>query len=448
MRKNLVKGMAALCMCAAFASCSHDTDFESTHQRVVFDNLKNQYSANFIKMYGEINPNQSWDFTSNVNASQARTRTSNAVESERYDVGNTYFSYCKTDEDAIKALKNSESCDLTVTEKINSTQSVSHSVKGTAKMIDWNNFFSAKLTPSFASIEKSNQATYRYYHLGFSYNNGEPQEMIANIRVVGNNSYDNWYDALTGSAIHHSYRMVNTIGAVGNGFWSAYYADGRNQGKYHYTPISQVREFTVTVDGNVERIYWGFDCDGDEIFTDVVCLVENYAIPEPIEKRYMIEDLGSVGDFDFNDIVVDFVDNQMGSKKAYIRAMGGTLDFTLNVAGQAIWTKSIDGPKLADPINVGDMVNTNPIDFTKVYAEIDVPGWIPVQNNISVTVTYKDARSSTGTGTYTIPFPEVGQVPMMFATYVNVPWMKERINFPEWWVDYSKILNPDENPEE
>ena len=32
--------------------------------------------------------------------------------------------------------------------------------------------------------------------------------------------------------------------------------------------------------------------------------------------------------------------------------------------------------------------------------------------------------------------------------YVNVPWMKERINFPEWWVDYSKILNPDEDPEE
>jgi hypothetical protein len=37
---------------------------------------------------------------------------------------------------------------------------------------------------------------------------------------------------------------------------------------------------------------------------------------------------------------------------------------------------------------------------------------------------------------------------MMFATYVNVPWMKERINFPEWWVDYSKIFNPDEDPEE
>ena len=74
MRKNLVKGMAALAICAAFASCSHDTDFESAHQSAVFDNLKNQYSANFIKMYGEINPNQSWDFTSNVNASQARTR--------------------------------------------------------------------------------------------------------------------------------------------------------------------------------------------------------------------------------------------------------------------------------------------------------------------------------------------------------------------------------------
>ena len=69
-------------------------------------------------------------------------------------------------------------------------------------------------------------------------------------------------------------------------------------------------------------------------------------------------------------------------------------------------------------------------------------------NNISVTVKYSDENSETGSSFYTIPFPEVGKVPMMFATYVNVPWMKERINFPEWWVDYSKILNPDEDPEE
>ena len=50
MRKNLVKGMAALCMFAAFASCSHDTDFE-TSNRVRVDNLKNEYSATSLRVW-------------------------------------------------------------------------------------------------------------------------------------------------------------------------------------------------------------------------------------------------------------------------------------------------------------------------------------------------------------------------------------------------------------
>ena len=54
MRKNLVKGMAALCMCAAFASCSHDTDFEASNQEFTVENLKNEYKAAFEQKYGKI----------------------------------------------------------------------------------------------------------------------------------------------------------------------------------------------------------------------------------------------------------------------------------------------------------------------------------------------------------------------------------------------------------
>ena len=72
MAKNLLKGMAALAICAAFASCSHDTDFESANQEYVVENLKNEYKANFIKKYGEIDPNQSWDFTEISNESVTR----------------------------------------------------------------------------------------------------------------------------------------------------------------------------------------------------------------------------------------------------------------------------------------------------------------------------------------------------------------------------------------
>jgi hypothetical protein len=49
-------------------------------------------------------------------------------------------------------------------------------------------------------------------------------------------------------------------------------------------------------------------------------------------------------------------------------------------------------------------------------------------------VKYSDENSETGSSFYTIPFPEVGKVPMMFATDILVPWMEERINFPQWWL--------------
>ena len=158
----------------------------------------------------------------------------------------------------------------------------------------------------------------------------------------------------------------------------------------------------------------------------------------------MIEDLGTTDDTDFNDIVVDFKDDQQGHQTAIIRAMGGTLDFTLKVAGTAVWTKSVNGPTLTPAINVIDMVNTGLDDilYSKELDNISISGWDPSTNNISITVKYSVDDSKTGTTIYyeyDIPFPEVGQVPMMFATNINVPWMVEREDFPKWWLEvYSK----------
>lgn len=73
--------------------------------------------------------------------------------------------------------------------------------------------------------------------------------------------------------------------------------------------------------------------------------------------------------------------------------------------------------------------------YSKVIAQFPISGWIPNANNISVTVTYKDETTKTGSTFYTIPFPEVGQVPMMFATDPSVFWMVERQDFPTWWLE-------------
>ena len=445
MVKNLLKGMAALCICAAFTSCSHDIDFEAANQEFVFENLKNQYSANFIKKYGEIDPNQSWDFTGYSSV----TRAGETVESAQKDEGYNFYGYCYVDTKAMNDLLSGSSTDYTIT-----FDGETYHVTGTASNITFNPYFSAKITPSFARIDEFNATTYRYYHLHFAWGNNQDMEMISKISVVGRSGTEYWYDGKSnGTVIHRTSRLTNTLPAVGSGNWYAYYTSKTDLNtKYNYVPVTTVREYKITATTNagevIERTYWGFDCDGAENgLVDLICLVNDYTIPNPIVKRYMIEDLGTTDDTDFNDIVVDFQDDQLGNQTAIIRAMGGTLDFTLNVADNPVWTKSVNGPALTPAINVEDMVNTTPnkIIYGKELAKFSVSGWNPSTNNISITVKYSDENSVTGAKTYTIPFPEVGQVPMMFATDPSVPWMVERQDFPEWWLENHSDSTDDES---
>lgn len=434
MNKFLLKGMAALYICAVFASCSHDMDFEAANQEFVFENLKNQYSANFIKKYGAIDPNQSWDFT----GYSSMTRASETVESTQKQEGASFYGYCYIDTKAMNDLLSGSSTSYDIT-----FDGVTYHVTGTASNITFNPYFSAKITPSFARIDENTRGIYRYYHLHFAWDNSQDMEMIAKIKVVGHDD-EYWYDGKSnGTVIHRTSRLTNTLPAVGSGNWYAYYTSTTDLNtKNNYNPVTTVREFKITAATNtgdkVERTYWGFDCDGAENgLVDLICLVDDYTIPNPIIKRYMIEDLGTTDDTDFNDIVVDFKDDQLGHQTATIRAMGGTLDFTLNVADSPVWTKSVNGPTLTPAVNVEDMVNTNPndISFSKELAKFSISGWNPDENNISVTVTYKDETSKTGKTLYTIPFPKVGQVPMMFATDPSVNWMIERYDFPKWWLE-------------
>jgi hypothetical protein len=161
-------------------------------------------------------------------------------------------------------------------------------------------------------------------------------------------------------------------------------------------------------------VFYCFDCDGNGDFSDIVCL----SIPTVAAKRYMIEDLGSIGDFDFNDIVVDVYDN--GTKQiAKIRAMGGTMDFTLKI-GNTTWSKSENG---FDP-NI--MYNTHTPDYDAVLAEFEVTGW--KDNNISVLVNDKNSGK-----VLTIKFPKAGEAPMIVAFNPGQEWMRERKQIPSDW---------------
>ena len=184
--------------------------------------------------------------------------------------------------------------------------------------------------------------------------------------------------------------------------------------------------------------YRYFDVDHDGDYKDLVFLIEPVTM-----KRYIIEDLGALDDFDFNDIVVDvtdYYDAEKGrSQKALVRALGGTLDFTITI-GSTTWTKS-EHCEAFTPYNAdgGSYTDTKLADLDKLY-EFDVTGWDPDANNISVTVKKRDKTQNEGVSV-TIPFPKEGEVPMMIAvdptfsfldaeTQTNYFWMPERVSIP------------------
>ena len=215
----------------------------------------------------------------------------------------------------------------------------------------------------------------------------------------------------------------------------------------------------VPADNDVTII--GCEDGTDNDYEDLVFLV--YGKPTPpivptdeIEitetKRYMMEDLGTTDDFDFNDVVVD-VENVYTQKihlkqianggwdedyredpvfkgqRAIVRAAGGIYDFTLTI-GNKTWSKS-------DDLTADQMYNTGWGNST-IYrtgmeselAKFDVTGWNPDKNNVSVTVVGKGPND----GVKTITFPKQGEAPLMIAVDKDVNWMTERSSVPSsWW---------------
>lgn len=166
---------------------------------------------------------------------------------------------------------------------------------------------------------------------------------------------------------------------------------------------------------------------GDPKIPDKIEITNN-EIKESVTKRYMIEDLGSTDDFDFNDVVVDVTEERTlritkengvitdtesvkTEQKAIIRHLGGTLPFTLTIGNTSL-------PEMEGAMDV------NPD------AEYTIQGWEPDKNNISVTV--KGAQNGE---IHTVGFPENGEIPMIIAVDPTVNWMEERVSITKEWFD-------------
>ena len=417
--KNLKFSVAILVASTFVVSCSKSDVFEQS-QSSVSDLKMNQYKTSFVQKYGEIAPDQSWDFSTVSNA-KASTRGEGEI-SEVIDMGapvvKQFMQTINADRASVKANINN----------------------GETKT--WIPRLAVEMYAAVAQCDKNktlkDKSNDLYYH--FEVCQGEARsEIMRNVNVKNGRSYDAGTNGYLNNSSHNR-RSVNTKSLSSDAYWVAYYT---HAGDYKYANeanaeiMANLKSFEIknykeySVNG---RTYWGFDCTNDGDYSDLIFLVKNVDPVKPVEKRYMVEDLGSIGDFDFNDIVFDVHEDVQGNQKCIIRAMGGTLDFKLKI-GSTEWSKGEDGAKKGYQTNV--MYNTNPIDGAEVLAEFEVKGWKPADNNVTVSVVSKENN-----GVITvIPFPKKGEVPMIIALDTFYAWMTEKESLPKDWY---KILDEDE----
>lgn len=424
-KKNLLSLAAILAMAGASAlsSCSSKEEYSYSSERA-HENVFNEYKANFIKYYGEVNPNETWDFSmrgsqlAGFAGTRANDKDGTFKFSENVQDMKDNHSYGYNWKHS-----NDHSSEINELCRLYWNKYIKDAIDKTDPM-PWNP--SGQIVFDVLITTRDASSSAGYFTWGIS---DTPQGDLFMRQVSPANGRD-WKNGNTGQ--QHTSSLDFSMIPEGATWFTSHTAQNQKKYKIDYSSNSNVitsfKEVLVYIPEKDETYtFWCFKCDASPYadYKDLVLWVDKgQSVRTPVaSKRYMVEDLGGADDFDFNDVVFDVVRYDDGTTWCYVRALGGVLNVTINVAGST-WIKS----QHYDPYT--QMLNTSNIDKDACLGEFQVTGtWDDVSNtNVSVTVKAEEELTQGG-GTefyYTVPFPAVGSVPLIIATPISKTWRRER----------------------
>lgn len=445
----------------AFMSCSKTDLYDSNAE---YELQKSTYTSNFVKKYGEIDSNQSWDFCTMA--------TSYSLESSNHALTRDGSSSFNANATVGEILIEKTTIDWMSTNLKAGTNNVKKG-KPFFLQVPQNSF---TIVPIFQG-----NATY-YWQLWMHVDGIEEDKLIwskGDIQYITSQGSTDWVSPGTGNAGMKdafevkapTYTFENLPVEADMYFylkvWDDYDAFTSNaKNPRELTSLQQMmlalidcpRPANVPESNMVSIIGCEDKKTGDFDYEDLVFMMYGNPAP-PIQhvdeviagtpKRYMLEDLGTTDDFDFNDIVVDVISGRIKKKiyydidanggwtlnheevvenlpdQAIVRAAGGTLDFTLTI-GNTTWTKSKKFPNYQEMLNTG---RNGSISYSKELDKFDVEGYNASANNVSVSVV---GRGNSGE-VMTITFPKKGEAPMIIAVDAPTNWMDEKVSVPTGW---------------
>lgn len=454
-KQSFVMGVATL-MSMAFASCGEKDYYDDRFQE---EKVKSEFEANFVKRYGTVAPDQNWDLsTAATKYASMVTRAGEVVSDGQSET------FSKELRAALASVlpegKDNHAAGGSYTLISQGPFDIYPLYHG--KCMQWDLYVNDVKVANYAGIMSKMGSTTSYgeastgqltstgWHIDLPVGTPIFIKLVITKNKTGYASEGQY--AKNGDVVTSVYNpaIPYNKGTISNGSlvlpWEKLEAKGvsKPDNLDHIIMFEDARTRYGDADFNDFVLgIKGRDITPDPIDIIVTNEEYNYTVPSSTEKRYMIEDLGSTDDFDFNDIVVDVKEykteihkvtttttsqQQSGSEisasqtvtdeivqtnaeqKAIIRHLGGILPFTLIVGNTSLGEH---------PGILGD----NPDE------EYVVEGWNPAENNIKVIV--RDAENKS---VNTVAFPKMGEVPMIIATDVTKAWMEERVPIPEtWW---------------
>lgn len=425
--------LAVLTMAGAMvlSSCVKGDEYSYSPEKA-HENAVSEYKAAFIQKFGAISPFETWDLSHRGSTLKSLTDTRGNGNGHGQS-GNLVQDMASTD--SYGYLWNYSNNESTVAKLFNKNWGTIVEAINEVGTTQWNP--SGQIIFSVVGVSRDNASSTKYFTWGIA----DTPEGDLYIRQC---SPANGKNAKIGNSAeqHTSSLDFSMIPAGARWFTAASDKKKVDLSTAFNTTIQDFKVVTVNLEG-VDYTFWAFKCDQtNPDYTNLVLWVRETSgerVPV-LAKRYMVEDLGGDNDFDFNDVVFDVIKYSDGSQVCYVRALGGTLDVTINV-GNGSWRKGSE-------YTVTDMLNTNPIDPLACLKEFDASGWDGDNDNVSVTVAGKEGLTEGGTTTfyYAVPFPAQGEAPLIVATmYGSKTWMLERHGIPyKEWFQFSDIDLTDE----
>ena len=473
--KTNVKTMMMVIAASTMVACTKNADlFDSS---AIEQNAKATYAENFTKKYPNVDLNQSWDYSTKQSdyrlgsGNKARTRAGEGgiTKGSWYEVDNNTLSWMH--EQLVEGKDNRKlgnpfymtvpGNDFTIIPIYQGQAGAMwnlHVVVDGVDYLVWEKS-NSEIQKGDIQIKDGDSDEWHNLHGGGQswetwnslYNTDGSDKWLADgsqnlVTAVRSIPYT-FHDFPVGAEMY----FYLDVTVSGSGDWDGKYHEINNVGAHESSLKGQMlalqnvpRPANIAEDNEVMII----GCedadlkDSDWDCNDVVFLVYGKTVPKPIKieegdeieevktVRYMIEDLGSTDDFDFNDIVVDVTEirtisptytngvvtkwNEKGKRQeAVIRHLGGTLPFVLKIGNKEYAAGGQDTFQTSPDLKLDD-----------------VTGWTGLNgvHNVSIEVESKNSE-----GVFKVQFPKAGEAPMIIAVDPSQGWMTERQSVPADW---------------